>query len=53
MYARILTGAIQGVEASCVEVEVDCLGGLGQISVVGLPDASIKEAQERVRSAIK
>lgn len=53
MYARVLSGAVHGVEAHRVEVEVDCCGGLGQISVVGLPDASVREAQERVRSAIK
>jgi magnesium chelatase family protein len=53
MYARVLSGAVVGVDGVPVEVEVDCCGGLGQISVVGLPDTSIKEAQERVRSAIK
>lgn len=53
MYARVLSGAVLGVEAHRIEVEVDCCGGLGQISVVGLPDASIREAQERVRAAIK
>lgn len=53
MFARVLSGAVLGVEAHRIEVEVDCCGGLGQISVVGLPDASIREAQERVRAAIK
>lgn len=53
MFARVFSGAVHGVEAHPIEVEVDCCQGLGQISVVGLPDASVKEAQERVRAAIK
>lgn len=53
MFVRIFSGAVQGVDAFPIEVEVDCCNGLGQISVVGLPDASVKESQERVRSAIK
>lgn len=42
-----------GVDAYCIEVEVDAHGGIGQILIVGLPDAAVKESQERVRSAIK
>jgi magnesium chelatase family protein len=53
MFARVFSGAVAGVDAYRVEVEVDCSGGIGQIHIVGLPDASVKESQERVRSAIK
>ncbi len=53
MFARVFSGAVQGVDAHPIEVEVDCCQGLGTISVVGLPDASVKEAQERVKAAIK
>lgn len=53
MYGRVLSGGISGVDAYCVEVEVDCSGGIGQINIVGLPDAAVKESQERVRSAIR
>jgi magnesium chelatase family protein len=53
MFACVYSGALSGVDASPIEVEVDCLGGLGQITIVGLPDAAIREACERVRSAIK
>jgi magnesium chelatase family protein len=53
MFARVFSGALLGVEAFPIEVEVDCCAGLGQISIVGLPDAAIREACERVRSAIK
>ncbi len=53
MFARIFSGALTGVDAYCIEVECDCGPGIGQISLVGLPDASVKESQDRVRSAIK
>ncbi len=53
MFARIFSGGLAGVDAYCIEVECDCGPGIGQISLVGLPDASVKESQDRVRSAIK
>jgi magnesium chelatase family protein len=53
MFARIFSGGLTGIDAYCIEVEVDCTGGIGQIQIVGLPDAAVKESQERVRSAIK
>ncbi len=53
MFARVLSGGLLGIDAYRIEVEVDCSGGIGQIQVVGLPDAAVREAQERVRSAIK
>jgi magnesium chelatase family protein len=53
MFARVFSGGLVGVDAYCIEVEVDAHGGIGQISLVGLPDVAIRESQERVRSAIK
>lgn len=53
MFARAFSGGVVGVDAFCIEVEVDMSGGIGQILIVGLPDAAVKESQERVRSAIK
>jgi magnesium chelatase family protein len=41
------------MEAFCVELEADCFNGLPRFDVVGLPDASVKEAGDRVRSAMK
>jgi magnesium chelatase family protein len=41
-----------GVDAVPVEVEVDVSGGLPGFSIVGLPDAAVQEARERVRVAI-
>ncbi|MFZ4648530.1 MAG: YifB family Mg chelatase-like AAA ATPase [Patescibacteria group bacterium] len=54
MAHRIFSATISGLEAILVEIEADQGGGeFGQISIVGLPDALVKESQERVRSAIK
>jgi magnesium chelatase family protein len=52
MFARVLSGSVNGVDAYRIDVEVVCRSGIGQINIVGLPDAAVKEAQDRVRSAI-
>lgn len=44
---------LKGIEALKVEIEVEITGGLFAISVVGLPDAAVKEARERVRAALR
>lgn len=54
MLAKVLGCAVVGLEGSLVEVEVDISNaGLPNFTVVGLPDASVNEAKERVRSAIR
>ena len=53
MLARLQTAAVCGVEAIPVSVEVDVSGGLPGMTMVGLPDASVRESRERVRSAIR
>jgi magnesium chelatase family protein len=50
--ARITTFAIDGVEARRVWVEADIRHGLPTFTIVGLADKAIREARERVRSAI-
>ncbi len=47
------TGTVVGVEALPVDVEVDVGAGLPSFSIVGLPDAAVQEARERVRSALR
>ena len=42
-----------GVEASLVDVEIDVSGGLPAFAVVGLPDSTVRESRDRVRSAIR
>src|SRR5206468_9329746 len=53
MLAKVLSAALFGLDAHLVEVEVDIGGGLPQFSVVGLPDATVRESRDRVRAALK
>lgn len=53
MLARVSSGAVLGVDAYLVDVEVDIAGGLPAFNIVGLPDAAVQESRERVRSAIR
>ena len=53
MHTTVYSGAIVGIEGLVVEVEVDIARGIPAFSVVGLPNASVREARERVTSAIK
>ena len=45
--------SLQGLEGILINVEVDISAGMPSWEVVGLPDASIRESKERVRTAIK
>ena len=53
MLAKVKSYALIGLTGFPVDVEVDVSNGLPSFEIVGLPDASVKEAKERVRSAIK
>lgn len=53
MLASLRTAAVSGVDASPVHVEVDVSFGLPVFNMVGLPDASVRESRDRVRSAIR
>ncbi|MDO5610355.1 MAG: YifB family Mg chelatase-like AAA ATPase [Pseudomonadota bacterium] len=50
--ARVISRARVGVSAPQVTVEVHCGGGLPSMSIVGLPEAAVREARDRVRAAI-
>lgn len=52
MLASVATFAIEGVDSVEVTVEVDVRRGLPAFTVVGLPDAAVREARERVRAAL-
>ena len=52
MLAKTYTGSIQGVEGLLVRVEVDLTNGITSFRTVGLPDASVREAEVRVRAAL-
>jgi magnesium chelatase family protein len=52
--AKVLSCAVVGLEGEIVECEVDAANrGLNSLAMVGLPDAAVKEAKDRVESAIK
>jgi magnesium chelatase family protein len=47
-----MSAVLDGVDATPVTVEVDVAGGLPAFTIVGLPDATVQEARDRVRGAI-
>ncbi|WP_028111264.1 YifB family Mg chelatase-like AAA ATPase [Ferrimonas kyonanensis] len=51
--AQVLTRAQVGIEAPQIQVEVHITGGLPSFTLVGLPEASVREARERVRAALQ
>ena len=53
MFAKTYGSTTLGVNGVLIDVEVDVSRGLPRFDIVGLPDASVKEAKERVRTAIK
>jgi magnesium chelatase family protein len=53
MLAKAFTSVVIGIDAHPVEVEVDIANGLPTFSIVGLPEAAVKESKERVKAAIK
>ena len=53
MLACVRTATVFGIEAYLVQVEVDVSFGLPMFQMVGLPDASVRESRDRVRSAIR
>ena len=53
MLSKVLSFGLKGIEGFKVDVETDVTSGLPNFNVVGLADTAVKEAKERVRSAIK
>jgi magnesium chelatase family protein len=51
--ACLQSAAVFGIEAYPVQVEVDVSFGLPHFTMVGLPDATVRESRDRVRSAIR
>lgn len=52
MLAKVYSGAVYGVEAYKVEIEVNAGHGEGRVVIVGLPDAAVKESADRVWTAL-
>ncbi|MDP1884067.1 MAG: YifB family Mg chelatase-like AAA ATPase [Candidatus Moranbacteria bacterium] len=54
MSSKILSAAAIGLQSELIEIEVDAVSaGLHQFNIVGLPDAAVKEARDRVAAAIR
>jgi magnesium chelatase family protein len=53
MAGKILTSSIIGIDGHRIDVECDISPGLPGFNIVGLPDTAVKEARERVKSAMK
>ncbi len=53
MISNIKTISLNGIDGKLVEVQTDIAGGLSNIEIVGLPDTSVRESKERIRTAIK
>jgi magnesium chelatase family protein len=54
MLSKVLSASVVGIDAYKVEVEVDISSrGLPHFSMVGLPDAAVKESRDRVRASLK
>ena len=53
MLSIVKTVSLNGLDGYLINVEVDVSAGMPSFDVVGLPDISVKESKERVRTAIK
>ncbi len=53
MLAKVISCAVVGLEGAIVQVEADISPGLPSFTIVGLPDAAVQEARERVRAAVR
>lgn len=53
MFSKVLSASVYGVQSHLVQVEADSTDGLPSFSMVGFLSTQVKEAQERVRTALK
>jgi len=53
MFAAVFGMTVLGLQAHLIRVEVDVANGLPSFDIVGLPNAAVREARDRVRSAIR
>ncbi|MEV7096447.1 YifB family Mg chelatase-like AAA ATPase [Amycolatopsis sp. NPDC051045] len=51
--AKSWSAALLGIDGRVIEIEADLGGGLSRVTLVGLPDAGLREAKDRVRSAVR
>lgn len=53
MLSKIKSMALNGLNGNLVEIQTDISNGIPEFEIVGLPDASVKEAKKRVETALK
>ena len=53
MLSKIKSMSLQGLDGYLVDVQVDISAGIPSFDIVGLPDVTIREARERIKTAIK
>lgn len=53
MLSKVKSMSLEGLNGYLIEIQTDVSGGLPNFDIVGLPDIRVKEAKERVRTAIK
>ncbi|WP_027396892.1 YifB family Mg chelatase-like AAA ATPase [Anaerovibrio lipolyticus] len=53
MFAKCCGATTLGVDGQIIDVEVDVANGLPGVEMIGLPDTMVREAKERVRTAVK
>lgn len=53
MYSKITTATVCGLESICIQVEADVSNGLPVFEMVGFLSSEVKEAKERVRTALR
>ena len=52
MFCSVLSLGLKGIDSCPVTVEVSCRRGMPKMEIVGLPDAAVREARDRVRAAL-
>lgn len=53
MFANVFSASIRGMEVCPIKVEADVSSGLPSFTMVGFPSTQVKEAQDRVRTALR
>jgi magnesium chelatase family protein len=52
MLSKVYTTSLYGLESNLITVETDLNNGLPALTMVGLPDVTVREARDRIRAAI-
>ena len=53
MFSKVKSIVLNGLDGNLVEIQTDIENGIPEFEIVGLPDASVREAKKRIEAAIK